>query len=109
MGELVMPDLTKYWGVTVSSIELNHLSMSLKLTLFWTTDNKPRHATLIFKGMSKLDLVGDKVFESDIVELVSLEAVANAGNIDVQGELSNYYFSVQCKSIDEREVSRAID
>jgi len=109
MVKLTIPDLTKYWGVTARAIELDHHSMSLKFELCWTTESKPRQSILTFLGVSKFELVSEKIYGSDIVELVSLEAVADAGGIRVEGELSNYYFSINCESIDEAETPVSCD
>lgn len=91
----------KYWGAQLSSIEYDCKSMSMVFVLFWTIDHKPCGARLQFNGVSRCELVTGKVFESEVVELISLEGRCANGHWDITGELSNYEFSIRCVGVQE--------
>lgn len=92
-------DFDKYWGTQLSAIEYNCKSMSMVFVLFWTIDSKPCRARLQFNGVSRCEFVTEKVFESEVVELVSLEGKYVNGHWHITGELSNYEFSIRCVGI----------
>lgn len=94
-------DFDKYWGVQLSAIECDFKSMSMVLVIFWTTDSKVHRARLRFNGVSSCEFASEKVFESEVVELISLDGKYVDGRWHVVGELSNYEFSIFCVDIQE--------
>lgn len=75
--------------------------LSLVMNLFWTSDGAPHRASLHFSGVSTFQLSAEKIFRSDIVELISIEARPSDGGFEINGELSNYCFSILCDRMEE--------
>ncbi|MBP1475339.1 hypothetical protein J7I44_13585 [Frateuria sp. MAH-13] len=94
-------DFDRYWGAQLSAIEYDCKSMSMVFVLFWTIDSRPCCARLQFNGVSRCELAAEKVFESEVVELVSLEGRHADGYWHIAGELSNYEFSIRCVDIQD--------
>ncbi len=94
----------RYWGTRLSRIENDCHAMTVVFELYWTADAKPCGARLRFNGVSKFDFTAERLFNSDVVELISLEGeVVNSG-LRVMGELSNYEFTIICQSVDEKDI-----
>jgi len=79
--------------------------MCIAMDLYWTVDSTPCNARLRFNGVSKCEFAAEKIFKSEVVELVSLEGEAVSGGLRVVGELSNYEFTITCESVDEERLS----
>lgn len=94
-------DFDKYWGVRLSTVECDFKSMCMTFNLFWTIDSKPYRSRLRFKNISRCELLAERVFESEVVELVSIEGKRVDAGWQVAGELSNYEFSILCADIQE--------
>jgi hypothetical protein len=94
-----MPNLDRFWGVILKSINFDVAEMSMSLSLYWTEELTSHTATLQFVGVTRSVAMAERVYTSEIVELVSLEARRNAGKIEVIGEFSNYAFEISCVEI----------
>lgn len=97
-------DFNQYWGVRVAEIRHDCKAMSLALDLFWTEDSIPCRARVRFDGVSKCEFAAEKIFESEIVELVSMEGEEVNGGWRVVGELSNYEFTILCARVSEDRI-----
>lgn len=92
-------DFDNYWGVQLSEIRFDSKAMSIAFDVYWTNDSKPNRATLRFDGVSKYELSAEKIFQSEVVELVSIEGAVANGRWQIVGEFSNYEFLIVCTKI----------
>jgi hypothetical protein len=97
-------NLDQYWGAQLSGIQFDCRAMCIVLDLHWTIDSTPCKARLRFNGVSKCEFAAERIFKSDVVELVSLEGEAVSGGLRVVGEFSNYEFTITCESVDEERL-----
>ena len=95
-------DLDKYWGVQLKGLQFDHARMAITMELFWTTGAASKEAKLTFHGVTSCELQAEKVFGSDVVELVSLEEARAGDCVRVSGELSNYAFRINCAEVNEQ-------
>ena len=95
-------NLDNYWGVQLKGMRFDHARMAITMDLFWTDDGTPKEATLIFHAVTRCQLQAEKVFESEVVELISLEAKEAGGSLRITGELSNYAFDIDCAEVEEQ-------
>lgn len=95
-------DFNRFWGTRLSDVHVDCKTMSLTFDLFWTVDARSFETRLCFKGVSKCDFAADKIFESEVVELISLEGKKVNGGLRVVGEFSNYEFTILCKEVCEK-------
>ena len=98
---MISVDLDKYWGVQLKGLQLDHLRMAITMDLFWTDGGAPKEATLIFHSVTSCQFQAEKIFESEVVELVSLEAEQAGDCLRISGELSNYAFRIDCAEVTE--------
>lgn len=104
MGKLdAASTMEKYWGVLLRSFQFDPLSMMLRMNLIWTSEGESRYATLTFNGVCRFELNAEHIFQSEVVELVSVESKFEHGRFEVKGELSNYNFSIVCNEINDSE------
>lgn len=101
---MISVDLDKYWGVQLKGLQLDHLRMAITMDLFWTDGGAPKEARLIFHSVTSCQFQAEKIFESEVVELVSLEAEQAGDCLRISGELSNYAFDIDCKEVEEQWV-----
>jgi|LNAP01.1.fsa_nt_gb hypothetical protein len=94
-------DFDKYWGVRISGIQYNYKTMSIAFDMYWTIDTAPYKSRLRFDGVSKCEFTAEKLFKSEVVELVSLEGKMENGGWRIEGELSNCQFTILCESVEE--------
>jgi len=94
-------DLDQYWGVRLRRIEYDCAAMSVAFDLYWTVESLSFSVRLLFDGVSRLDLVAEKIHKSEVVELVSIEGREEGGGCQIVGELSNYEFAISCVSVKE--------
>ncbi|WP_250627298.1 hypothetical protein [Pinirhizobacter soli] len=94
-------NLNNYWGVQLKGLHFDHASMVITIDLFWTDDGASKEAKLIFHAVTSCRLQAEKVFESEVVELVSLDAKKTGGRLRITGELSNYAFDIDCAEVEE--------
>lgn len=94
-------DFNRYWGVRLVDVRCDCKTMSLIFDLYWTSESVPHKAHLRFEGVSSLEFSADRIFVSEVVELVSLEGVKESTGWKVVGELSNYEFTILCANIKE--------
>lgn len=95
------PNLNQYWGVRISCIRQDCFAMSVAFDLYWTDDTNRYQASLDFVGVYKFEIVGETIFDSEVVELISLEKIKVAEGWRIVGELSNYEFTIVCAEIVE--------
>ena len=98
-------NLDQYWGAQISGMQFDCQAMCIAMDLYWTIDATLYKARLRFNGVSKCEFAAEKIFKSEVVELVSLEGEAVSGGLRVVGELSNYEFKIICGSVDEERLS----
>lgn len=96
-----IPNLEKFWGVQLTDMQLDYAKMILSLELFWTNGESSERARLVFSGVMNLLLESEKIFTSEVVELISIEAEPKVDSVRVFGELSNYTFEIECAHVDE--------
>lgn len=96
-------DFNKYWGVRLSSIQYDCRAMSIAFDMHWTIDSAPCNARLRFDGVSRCEFTAEKLFKSEVVELVSLEAEKVNEGWRVVGQLSNYEFMILCSDVEEEQ------
>lgn len=94
-------DLDQYWGVRLSRIRHDCGAMAITFELDWTLDAAQFRASLRFSGVSRFELIGEKIISSEVVELISLESKRVGKGWCVVGELSNYQFTIECAEIIE--------
>jgi hypothetical protein len=92
-------DFDQYWGVRVSDIRFDCKAMSIVLDMYWTVNSIAHRARLRFDNVSKFEFSSEKVFDSEVVELISLTGKKVSGRWCVVGEMSNYEFVIICASI----------
>jgi hypothetical protein len=98
---MISVDLKKYWGVQLKGLQLDHLRMAITMDLFWTDGGAPKEARLIFHSVTSCQFQAEKIFESEVVELVSLEAKQAGKCLRISGELSNYEFDIDCTEVED--------
>ena len=91
----------KYWGAQLSGMKFDSKEMFISLDLFWTVNSVPKSTVLRFDGVSDLELSADKVFQSEVVELISIEGKRSNGGWRIVGEFSNYEFRITCLEVSE--------
>ena len=96
-----IPDLNKYWGVELKRLQFDCAKMAVLMELSWTSNADDKRAKLIFSGVTTFNFQGEKLFESEVVELVSLEAKSKGESFLISGELSNYLFHIECTQFSE--------
>lgn len=96
-------DLGKYWGVQLHRLHFDPLHMSVVMDLYWTIDSSMHSAKLAFRGITRCEMKAEKVYESEVVELISLEAKRLGKFWQVIGELSNYEFEIVCVDVEEQD------
>lgn len=94
-------DFDRYWGVRLVGIHCDCKTMSVTFDLYWTHESVPHEAHLRFEGVSSLEFFAEKIFTSEVVEVVSLEGVKEQTGWKVVGELSNYEFTILCANVAE--------
>lgn len=97
-------DLKRYWGAMVLGFTVDHLRMTISVDVFWRSgdNNSPNTARIMFAGVRHFSIDAEIDLHSDLVELVSIEAVRSGDHIEVTGELSNYEFHIICLAIDQQ-------
>lgn len=96
-------DFDQYWGVRLSGIHFDCQAMSISIDMHWTTDSLPYSACLRFAGVLRFAFDAEKVFDSDVVELISLTGERVRGGWRIVGEMSNYDFEIHCANVLEQE------
>lgn len=91
----------KYWGAQLSGVRFDSKEMFISFDLFWTVNSAPKTAVLRFDGVSDLKLSAEKVFQSEVVELISIEGKRSNGGWRIAGEFSNYEFRIACVEVSE--------
>lgn len=94
-------DFDQYWGVRLRNIEHDCTAMSVTFDLYWTDGPLPFSARLLFERVSKFNFVAEKIYDSEVVELVSIEGKKESRGWRIAGELSNYEFDIFCASVKE--------
>lgn len=94
-------DFDKYWGVQLSGMRFDSKEMSIAFDVFWTVGSKSKKTALRFIGVSICELSAEKIFQSEVVELISIEGNRDDGSWRISGELSNYEFRIVCTGISE--------
>ncbi|WP_139942849.1 hypothetical protein [Fulvimonas soli] len=94
-------DFDRYWGVRLSGISFDCNAMSIALDVHWTIGPEAHIASLRFNGVSRCEFDAGKIFDSEVVELISLSGEKVRGGWRVVGEMSNYEFVILCASIEE--------
>ena len=91
----------KYWGAQLSGLRFNNKDMFISFDLFWTVNSTPKTAVLRFDGVSDLEFSAEKVFQSEVVELISIDGKHSNGAWRITGEFSNYEFRIACVEVSE--------
>jgi hypothetical protein len=93
---------------------LTSIGFGVRALLMFNLIARPRRWLLIYFGQSMLDLTkfafgsraylkcdfaANKIFESEVVELISLEGEEVNDGLRIAGELSNYEFTIICKGL----------
>ncbi len=94
-------DLDQYWGVQLAAMHYDCRAMSIAFDLYWTVDGSPCRASLLFSGVSECRFTAEKTFNSEVVELVSIEREKVPEGWRCFGELSNYDFTLTCIEVTE--------
>ncbi len=94
-------DLERYWGARFRGVAYDCAAMSVVFDLYWTDGSLSFGARLLFEGVTKLNFMAEKIYRSEVVELVSLEGRKETNGWRIVGELSNYDFDILCTGVKE--------